>query len=276
MTTFQSIIYGLIQGFSELLPLGGKPHLQLVPDALGWPTPSGVFLGTLSLASLLAVFFYFLHDWASMIASTLQVVIYRKRPMTVDERLPLFLLVSFVPTLAAWKYFQDHDPLWSISTSAHAAIYVAVGLCLLALDHFSRHNKGIVDLSWKDAALMGLLQAAMFLPGADHITTILIASAILNYRREAAAKYSILCSFPILLGSTILNLRGLSFKDAQPMADLSWLSLAVGFVVALLSTLLFVGAMMKHLQRKGYGQYMVYRVVLAVAIAGSIWYRSRG
>jgi hypothetical protein len=54
----------------------------------GWAPPPTVFIGAMSFAAFLAVFFYFIHDWASLISNFIQLIIYRRKPMTLDEKLP--------------------------------------------------------------------------------------------------------------------------------------------------------------------------------------------
>src|SRR4051794_37293269 len=110
MTTFQAIVYGIIHGFTEFLPISARAHQILIPYILSWPEPTGVFGGALALGAFLAVLIYFRHDWASIISSFIQVIIFRKRPMTLDERLPLFIFVSSIPTGAAWYYFHETLP----------------------------------------------------------------------------------------------------------------------------------------------------------------------
>src|SRR3989338_6596286 len=104
MTTFEGIIYGIVHGITDFLPLGGNGHDILIPAVTGLHAPTGAALGAISLGSLLALLIYFRHDWASMISSFLQVVIFRKYPMTLDERLPFFIIEATIPVAASWYY----------------------------------------------------------------------------------------------------------------------------------------------------------------------------
>src|SRR4051812_21452469 len=106
MTTFQAIIYGILHGFTELLPLGAEAHRILLSYVTGWSEPTGPLLGALLLGSALALLIYFIHDWASMLSSLLQIVIYRRKPMTVDERMPLFVMLATIPVATAWYYLH--------------------------------------------------------------------------------------------------------------------------------------------------------------------------
>src|SRR5688500_4363467 len=105
MTTLQAVIFAILQGFSEFFPVSAAAHRKLLAYFVGWPEPSGDFMGALYLGSFLAVFLFFIHDWASLLSSLIQVIVYRRKPMTLDERLPFFLILSALPVGFAWYYF---------------------------------------------------------------------------------------------------------------------------------------------------------------------------
>lgn len=276
MTTFQAIIYAIVHGFTEFLPVSAGAHHSLIPYVTGWPEPTGPFAGALSLGALLALLVYFRHDWASIISSFLQVIIFRKRPMTLDERLPLFVTVTSIPTVAAWYYLREPMSQLFSSPGWIAIALAALGIPLFFADTLSRKNKGMFDWNWLDALLVGIGQSLMFLPGCGRATGALIGALFRNYNREAAAKYMFFASAPLLAGSTFMSLRGTDFQSAVPMPDLSWLSFAVAVIVTMLVGLLSIGGLMKHIQRKGFNQYIVYRCLFAAGIAILIWVRSRG
>ena len=66
----------------------------------------------------------------------------------------------------------------------------------------------------------------------------------------------------------------MDFHASMPMEGLTWLSFGVTVVVTTLTGLLAVGGLMRHVQRKGFGQYAAYRVILAVAV-GAVYYLRR-
>src|SRR6188768_4265884 len=107
MTLFQAVVHSVLHGFAEFLPISVSAHHSLLAYVLGWPAPAGAAMGAMGLGASLALLVHFRHDWASMISSFLTVLIYRKKPMTLDERLPIFILVATLPVLGAWYYLQE-------------------------------------------------------------------------------------------------------------------------------------------------------------------------
>ncbi len=104
----------------------------------------------------------------------------------------------------------------------------------------------------------------------------LAASFFRNYKREAAAKYSLLLMFPLLIASAAWNLHSVSFHlAAAPGVGLSWLSVITGFIVVFFSSLLAIGALMKQMQRGSVRGYVFYRFLLAFGAAGYFWFKTR-
>jgi undecaprenyl-diphosphatase len=275
MTTFQALIYGIIAGFSEFLPIGAKAHRLLVPYFVGWPEPPADVMGALYLGSFIAAVVYFAHDWASLISSFIQVIIYRKRPMTLDERLPFFLIAATIPTLIVWHqlfetvYGVEWGPLMI------AGALAATALLLHFSDSFSRRNKAMYDWNWTDSLIVGIAHLGMLVPGADRSASGIIGANLRNYNREAAAKFIFLCSVPFLGGKAFLHLRDTLAGGLSQ--EVSWLTFGVAGAVSLFSGLLAIGGLMSQLQaRKTFKGYAMYRLLLAAAVVVVWWIRDRG
>lgn len=276
MTTFQAIVYAAIHGMSEFLPISSKAHHILIPYLLGWQPPTEAFIGTLALGSFLSLLIYFRHDWASMISCFLQVIIYRKRPMTLDEKLPLFLAVTIFPAVLASSYFGEKVSETEWTPLVVCGISAFVGIPLWFFDSINRKLKGMFDWKWLDAGAMGLIMATALLPGWDRLSSLLIGASLLKYKREPALKYAYYSITPILLAKAMTHLKGITFHSSTPLPDVSWLSFCVALVVTALVGLLAIGGFMKHVQQKGLGQYVIYRWILASGVGVLYWIRTYG
>jgi undecaprenyl-diphosphatase len=271
--TFEAVVFGIVHGFAEILPIGASAH-DLLLSLFGWTNPGGVFSGALALGALLSVLVYFRHDWASVAASFLQVLIYRKRPMTLDERLPGFLLAATIPVAGGWYYFGAgltetfRDPAWMAGSVAASGILLWLG------ESMNRKNKGMFDLNWLDSLVYGVFQALQLLPGGGRSTGAIAAGSLRNYHRDAIAKFGCYCSAPLLAGSAFVHLREIDFDASVPMADLSWFTFGVTVTVTFFAGLLSIGGLMKQVQRKGFRGYAYYRFALAAAILTAAWYRN--
>lgn len=227
MDNFQAIIFGVIHGIAGILPLSSEANFLLIQSWLGWSQPSGVILGALLFGSFFALLVYFRDDWASMISSLLQVILYRRRPVTIDERLPLFIMVAQLPWIIA-QYFLAQK----ILELPRSSFFMAGGLIFFSIplwlaNSFSRQNKGMSDWNWVDAVLLGLGQLTFFIPGCGLLVGPLTASLFRNYTRESAVKFSFFVITPILGTYAIFYLRNLNFHAPIPMPETSWLSISL-------------------------------------------------
>jgi undecaprenyl-diphosphatase len=274
MTTFQAVVYALVHGWSEFFPISAQAHHALLADLTGWQPPSGALMTALLLGSASSLLIYFRHDWASMISSVLQVVIFRKKPMTLDERIPLFVGLTILPLLAASFYFGPVVQAMEWTPWKICAALGGTALPLWFFDYWGRKTKGFYDWNVFDALAVGVSLSTALVPGWDRLSGLLLGAFLLNYKREAALKYAYFVLFPILASQAGMGLHQLNFHAPQPMADLSWMSFFVAMIVSCLMGLLVIGGAMKHISQKGLGQLMGYRIFLVLGVLGFLWYRS--
>jgi undecaprenyl-diphosphatase len=275
MTLFQAILHGWIHGWAEFIPVSPSAHHTLLSYLLGWPEPNPAFIGCLSAGSFLALLVYFRHDWASMISSLLQVILYRKRPRTIDEKMPLFVIVSCLPPTLAWYYLHDAALQFEWSPLSTAISLAVFAIPLGFADSVGRKNKNMYDWNWLDALILGIAEIASMVPGFGRMTGALPAALMRNYSRQAAAKFAFFAATPLLAGSAYLHLRNVELHSPVPIQDVTWLSLVAAIVITFLTGLLTIGGLMNALNRKGLNRYMFYRWFLASMIGVAYWWRAR-
>lgn len=280
MTTFQAIVYGIVHGFTELLPLGAGAHRWALSEVLLWPAPDAAVLAGLLGGSALAVFFYFIHDWASILSSFFQIIFFRRKPMTLDERMPFFLLIASAPSVGLWYYLKYGSELavLDLSPSIIAGSIGGFALLLLLGESLTRRTKNLFDWNWVDALIVGLFQAAALAPGVGmalgRSTAAVSAGLLRNYSREAAAKFSLLAALPLLTAETVVT-----WMEREPLAgsasfQTSWLTFGTTLAVSTVVGLLAIGGLMRGIQRKGFRGYAIYRGVAAAGMVAYFWFRA--
>src|SRR5437899_9715266 len=101
MPVWQAVVYGVVQGLAEFLPISSSAHLTLLPWALGWEDPGLAFDVALHWGTLAAVLAVFWKDWIRLIRAGLT------QPKTADFRVFWCLAVSAVPGAILGKLL-DH------------------------------------------------------------------------------------------------------------------------------------------------------------------------
>ena len=275
MTTFQAILQAIVHCVFELLPIGGAmTGVQLLSHALSWQAPSECFEGVLLFVGAFALFFYFRHDWASIISNLLRVLVYRKFPSSLDERLSLFITMSAIPPLLAHTYLQPFIPEF-LKTPLGTAIMILLGaLPLWFGQRFSRKNRGMFDWNPLDAFLIGVGQAFYIFPGMGRQTGALVFGLFRNYNLESLMKYIFLAATPLMAGRAFAKLHGFEFLSSEPVENMSWLSVGAAGVVSFASYLLLLGAISKQAQAKEDSRGILIRVLLGISAAAWFWFKS--
>lgn len=287
MTLIESLVLALIHGLSRFLPLGSEAHEQLLQQLLGWPVADPAWRSSFAIGSLLALLLFFIHDWASIFSSFIQVLL-RKKPMTFDERFPLFLMGSLVlPALGYWYCVHQLGLVLDAPTGSPArtatVLAMAGGAVLLWMgERWNRRNKGLFDLNAMDAVLFGIAQCAGVLPGMNPAVGLMIVCLFRNYHLEAATKLVGLFSLPLILMIALGSLGStgdarIDWHSGQPLPGTGWIQWILSVVIAAGATYFGLKVLTDQIRRSGYAGWITYRMVLAALLLGlHLWAATSG
>lgn len=244
MDIFQAIILGVVQGFTEFLPISSQAHLYLVPYFLGWNYQGMEFDVALHLGTLFAVLLLFGKDYWRFVT--------RERVMV------WYLVLGTLPAALAGLLLRPYaegvfrHPLVMVFTLA------GFGILLWVADRKSR-TEGQSALNWKIVLLIGIAQAVAIIPGVSR-SGITMTAAILfaAMSREQAARFSFLLSGPIIFGAGLFELPTLGTPSLPVIA---------GCISATLSGVVAIKFLLKYLAKSGFSVFVWYRLLLAGVVA---------
>lgn len=254
MSWIQALLLGLLQGATEFLPVSSSGHLVLVPWVLGWPAPGMAFDTLVHWGTAVAVVGYFWRDWLELLKGAWEVV--RSRSLADQRaRLALWIVVGTLPgALAGWALEDFFEAMFG--RPAAAAGFLLVTASILSLVEIgSRRDKTLAQMTWLDALLVGLAQAAAILPGISRSGATIAAGMARGQERQHAARFSFLLSTPIILGAGLLQVADL-FESGGLAGQLSLL--LVGFLAALLAGLACIHFLLRYLQRRPLYPFAIY------------------
>jgi undecaprenyl-diphosphatase len=278
LSDWQALALGLVQGITELLPISSSGHLILVPWLADWryleqnDDFNQTFDVALHLGTLVAVVVYFAADLRRLIVAWLG-SIRRRRVTGPDERLAWLVVVATIPAVVAGAALEnvivDHlgEP-WQI------AIFLgAFGVALFVADRRpQRREPG--DLGARSAIGIGLAQCLALMPGVSRSGITISAGRFLGLSRDGAARFSFLLLVPITLGAVVYKgLQDVVFADLPPGSTGPFI---VGTIAAAVSGLAAIHALLGYVRRHDYSPFVVYRVLVAIAIAAIIAADVRG
>lgn len=265
MTFLEAILFGLVQGLTEFIPVSSTAHIVILGHLVGVETPGLTFEIFLHAASLLAVLIYFRKDLWQLAIGSLRSF----RPQASDEdltsrRLVIYLGIATVLTgglgLALAKWLGE-----AIKTPHLVATALLVTAFLLVLVERARKigERGPANLTALDAVLVGLAQTAAVVPGISRSGATLIASLALGMNRVTAVRFSFLLSIPVLLGSTMLAVKDISAGD---LASIGIPALAVSFAASFIASIGSIVWLIRFLKEKRLYWFSIYLVLMALFV----------
>jgi len=265
MTFIQALLLGILQGATEFLPVSSSGHLVIFPHLLGWSEPGLAFDTLLHLGTLAAVIFYFRRElW--QLAVAVWDSLRRRKLDTVEARLAWFLVLATIPGALLGFLFEDQvEQLFGMPRTV--AIFLLVTAALLALSELlSRRSRGLETLTWRDALMIGLAQAAAILPGLSRSGATIAAGLLLGYRREESTRFSFLLAIPIVLGGGLYQLLKLVMAGFSGVGSLA----LVGMLAAALVGYAAISGLLALVRRHALWPFVAYCALLGVLVLTGI------
>lgn len=258
MTLIQVIVLSLIQGLTEFLPVSSSAHLILGSRVFSWPDQGLVFDVATHLGTLLAVLVYFRKDLWGML--TPWFVASRKNEPS--RRLGLILAVSSIPAIVAGGLL--HGWVESVLRDVRVIAFSTIGFGLLlwwADARFAR-NRQLADMSMKSGLLIGFAQMLALVPGTSRSGITMTMGRMLGFDADTAARFSFLLSIPVIAAAGGYGLLRMVMHDAA----INWLQFSLAVLLSALAGWLCIAAFLALLQRVGLLPFVIYRLILGVAL----------
>jgi len=253
------IILGLIQGITEFLPVSSSAHLILLPVLTGWEDQGIAHDIAVHAGSLGAVLLYFRKDVAELFKGWLATLGWHSNEKNF---LLWYLMLATIPVGLTGLLLHDFVATSLRSPQVIATASIVFGLVLWWADKFGKQTRTYVDVSWRDALIVGLAQAIAIIPGTSRSGITITAGLMLGMTRQAASRFSFLLAIPVIVLATGYE----TYKLSSSALQIDWMSLLIVMFVAFASALLSIHYFLKLLDRTGLLPYVVYRVGLGLVL----------
>ena len=253
MELYQSIILGIVQGLTELLPISSSAHLTLIPQIFNWTiTPS--FDVALHFGTLLAIALFFYKDWIALIKGGYRKIV--KKEDNPEGKMLFYIIIATIPGgIIGFLLDKFAGDLLSKPLIIAVALIV-MGIILFIADKYCKSEHEYKDLTLKQTFLIGLSQALAFIPGVSRSGITMTMGRILGVTREAAAKFSFMLSAPIVLGASIYKFLDFEFS----------LEAIIGIVVSFLVGIAVIKFLLEYLKKRSFKVFAIYRIIAGIAV----------
>lgn len=270
MSWFEAIILGIVQGFTEFLPISSTGHLRVVPAFAGWADPGAAFTAIVQLGTTVAVLIYFRDDLWRVARTWLKSLRDPSLRGDVNARLGWYLIVATIPIVIFGFAFQDLIETGARDLYVIGIVLIGFSFVMLAAERVGRRQRDEGDIQRRDAIAIGFAQAMALIPGVSRAGATISAGLFLGMRREAAARFSFLLSLPAIVLAALFQMRGV-VSGSDPLETKAGEAITAGEVLvssffAFIVGYVSIAFLLRFLARHGLGVFVGYRLVLGAAV----------
>ncbi|MCF7818846.1 MAG: undecaprenyl-diphosphate phosphatase [Kiritimatiellales bacterium] len=258
------LLLGIIEGFTEFLPISSTGHLILAECWLKLPSKefSDLFNIIVQLGAILAVVMYFYRRLAPWAAPT---------PEARREVWQLWLkvIVGVLPAIGIGLLLGDmiEEHLMHPGVVASALIIGGILLILIERRQHTIRFERVADLTYRFVLAIGFVQCLAMLPGTSRSAATILGALMLGASRKAAAEYSFFLAIVTMGAASAYAL----LKAAPHFSSIEWGPLAVGFAMSFLVAYASIAFLMHYIQRHDFKFFGYYRIVLGIFVLTALW-----
>ncbi|MEN9582288.1 MAG: hypothetical protein RL641_242 [Candidatus Parcubacteria bacterium] len=254
MTILHAIIFGIVEGLTEFLPISSTAHLDITRAILS--LPSSEFLKTFEIGI--------------QTGAILAVLILYGKKLFSSWRYFRNISLAFVPTAIIGFFLYKIIKEFLLGNVLLAAIMIFVGgvvIVLLERVMVKRGEKSddirtIESFTTKELVILGTSQALAVVPGVSRSGAVIITGRLLGIPKSAITEFSFVLAVPTILAATGYDL----FKTNFTLTNLEWLYFAIGFTVSFIVALAVVRWLLVYIQRHSFAIFGWYRIIFSLLV----------
>ncbi len=251
MDIIQAIIIGIIEGFTEFLPISSTGHMIM----------AGHFLGIEETAVVKA--YEVIIQFAAILAVML---LYREKIDLKEIELWKKIVAAFLPLAVIGFLLKDWIKMLFEQHQTIAWMFIVGGIIFIIVEYFHKEENAMAieveDLTWKQAMIIGFGQVLSLVPGTSRAGSTIIAGMLSGVSRKASTEFSFLLAIPVMMAVSGYDL--LKHYHEFMGADLT--AFAVGFVVAFVVAYATIKLLIVFLQRFTFVAFGIYRILFGIML----------
>lgn len=257
-----AILFGIVEGITEWLPISSTGHMILLEEWVDFPMSPAfkeMFLVVIQLGAILAVVVLF---WKRLIP-------YRRESGWDFPAIQMWwkIAVACIPVVILEIIAGD----WLESAFYHyqtvAIMLIVVGIAFLLIEYWNADRipkvNTITEISYGQAFLVGIFQllAAVF-PGTSRSGATIIGGLCLGLSRSIAAEFTFFLAIPVMFGASLLKVVrfGWEFTSQEVIV------LAIGMFTAFVVSVLVIRFFIEYVQKNDFRIFGWYRIILGILV----------
>ena len=260
----KAIIFGIIEGITEWLPISSTGHMILLNEFVTLdvsPEFWEMFLVVIQLGAILAVVLLF---WNKIFPFR-----FKDKPVIQKEIFSLWfkILVACVPAAIIGLLFDDVLDALFYNPWCVAVALIVFGVAFIVIENKNKSaSPKITELSeitYQTAFMIGVFQliAAVF-PGTSRSGATIVGALLIGVSRTVAAEFTFFLAIPVMLGASLLKVVKFGFDFTNAEAAI----LFTGMVSAFIVSVIVIRFLMEYIKKHDFKVFGWYRIILGAAV----------
>ena len=264
--TLKIIVLGIVEGFTEWLPISSTGHMILVDEIIRLNQPEAfkeVFRVVIQLGAILAVvimYFNRLNPFSRQKTS-------RQRDAT--WALWIKIVVACVPTAVLGLLLDDWMEAHLFNAYVVAAMLIIYGVLFILVENSRRYANSdlqkVGQMPIQTAFYIGMFQVLSLVPGTSRSGATILGAMILGCSRGAAAEFSFFLGIPVMFGASFLKLVKY-FLDGNSFTGPQIFYTVFGMLIAFLVSVYSIKFLMNYVRKNDFKFFGYYRIILGVIV----------
>ena len=262
----KAIIYGIVEGITEWLPISSTGHLILLEQLLPLKASDAfmsMFDVVIQLGAILAVIVLFFHKLNP----------FSGRKSMVEKRqtwqLWFKVIVAVLPSVVLGLLLDDWMDAHLYNHVVVAIMLILYGGAFIAVERYNQGRRPAIrttnQISYRTALLVGCFQVLAMIPGTSRSGATILGAILLGMSRTVGSEFSFFLAIPTMLGASAL--KALKFiLGGYSMSGSEWACLIVASVVAFVVSLLAIRSLMNYVKHHTFSAFGIYRIILGVVV----------
>ena len=268
MELLKAVLFGIVEGVTEWLPISSTGHLILLNEFITLNVSDAfrsMFDVVIQLGAILAVIVLFFHKLNPFSPTKSE----GEKKQT--WQLWFKVIAAIIPSGIVGVLFDDWMEAHFHNATVVAIALIVYGVAFLLVERRNARRVGgktvedVYAIDYKTALLIGCFQCLSLIPGTSRSGSTILGAILIGVGRSAGAEFSFFMAIPTMLGASAV--KGLKFLLSGVSATGTEIGvLIVGCVVSFLVSLLVIRGLMEYVRRHSFSAFGVYRIILGVVV----------
>ena len=268
MELLKAVLFGIVEGVTEWLPISSTGHLILLNEFITLNVSDefrSMFDVVIQLGAILAVIVLFFHKLNPFSPTKSE----GEKKQT--WQLWFKVIAAIIPSGIVGVLFDDWMEAHFHNATVVAIALIVYGVAFILVEQRNARRVGgktaedVYAIDYKTALLIGCFQCLSLIPGTSRSGSTILGAILIGVGRSAGAEFSFFMAIPTMLGASAI--KGLKFLLSGVSATGTEIGvLIVGCVVSFLVSLLVIRGLMEYVRRHSFSAFGVYRIILGVVV----------